>query len=79
MLRIILVLLVGGPRLGGLHLQKRRFVDGHSRGAHSPPLAFRNKHHPSLSIIGPVMQLFQAYLGAPTTGRIGAQHARDWR
>jgi regulator of PEP synthase PpsR (kinase-PPPase family) len=29
---------------------------------------------PSLSIIGPVMQLFQAYLGAPTTGRIGAQH-----
>jgi [pyruvate, water dikinase]-phosphate phosphotransferase / [pyruvate, water dikinase] kinase len=29
---------------------------------------------PSLSIIGPVMQLFQAYLGAATTGRIGAQH-----
>jgi regulator of PEP synthase PpsR (kinase-PPPase family) len=29
---------------------------------------------PSLSIIGPVMQLFQAYLGASTTGRIGAQH-----
>jgi len=29
---------------------------------------------PSLSIIGPVMQLFQAYLGAPTTGRVGAQH-----
>jgi regulator of PEP synthase PpsR (kinase-PPPase family) len=29
---------------------------------------------PSLSIIGPVMQLFHAYLGAPTTGRIGAQH-----
>ena len=28
---------------------------------------------PSLSIIGPVMQLFQAYLGA-TTGRVGAQH-----
>jgi hypothetical protein len=40
MLRIILVLLVGGPRLGGLHLQKWRLVDGHSRGAHSPPLAF---------------------------------------
>src|SRR6476660_6975671 len=29
---------------------------------------------PSLSIIGPVMQMFQAYLGAPTTGRVGAQH-----
>jgi len=29
---------------------------------------------PSLSIIGPVMQLFEAYLGAATTGRAGAQH-----
>jgi len=29
---------------------------------------------PSLSIIGPVMQLFHAYLGASTTGRVGAQH-----
>jgi [pyruvate, water dikinase]-phosphate phosphotransferase / [pyruvate, water dikinase] kinase len=29
---------------------------------------------PSLSIIGPVMQLFQNYLGASTTGRVGAQH-----
>lgn len=29
---------------------------------------------PSLSIIGPVMQLFQAYLGSTTTGRVGAQH-----
>ncbi|RJF75918.1 pyruvate, water dikinase regulatory protein [Rhodopseudomonas palustris] len=29
---------------------------------------------PSLSIIGPVMQLFEAYLGASTTGRVGAQH-----
>lgn len=29
---------------------------------------------PSLSIIGPVMGLFQAYLGAATTGRVGAQH-----
>lgn len=29
---------------------------------------------PSLSIIGPVMGLFQAYLSATTTGRIGAQH-----
>src|SRR3981189_3170647 len=29
---------------------------------------------PSLSIIGPVMQLFQAYLGAATTGGAGAQH-----
>ncbi|PYF02439.1 hypothetical protein BJ122_112101 [Rhodopseudomonas faecalis] len=29
---------------------------------------------PSLSIIGPVMQLFQAYLGSSTTGRVGAQH-----
>src|SRR5262249_16054699 len=26
------------------------------------------------SIIGPVMQLFEAYLGAATTGRAGAQH-----
>jgi regulator of PEP synthase PpsR (kinase-PPPase family) len=32
---------------------------------------------PSLSIIGPVMQLFQAYLGAATTGRIGAQHTMN--
>jgi len=29
---------------------------------------------PSLSIIGPVMQLFEAYLGAATAGRAGAQH-----
>ena len=29
---------------------------------------------PSLSIIGPVMQMFEAYLGAATTGRVGAQH-----
>lgn len=29
---------------------------------------------PSLSIIGPVMQLFEAYLGASTMGRVGAQH-----
>src|SRR5947208_7189839 len=29
---------------------------------------------PSLSIIGPVMHLFEAYLGAATTGRVGAQH-----
>ena len=29
---------------------------------------------PSLSIIGPVMQLFQSYLGSATTGRVGAQH-----
>src|ERR1043166_1110628 len=29
---------------------------------------------PSLSIIGPVMHLFEAYLGASTTGRVGAQH-----
>src|ERR1051325_4052156 len=29
---------------------------------------------PSLSIIGPVLQLFEAYLGAATTGRVGAQH-----
>ena len=29
---------------------------------------------PSLSIIGPVLQLFEAYLGATTTGRVGAQH-----
>jgi hypothetical protein len=29
---------------------------------------------PSLSIIGPVLQLFQAYLGAETSHRVGAQH-----
>jgi len=29
---------------------------------------------PSLSIIGPVMQLFQAYLGTETSHRVGAQH-----
>jgi len=29
---------------------------------------------PSLSIIGPLMQLFEAYLGAATAGRVGAQH-----
>ena len=29
---------------------------------------------PSLSIIGPVMQLLEAYLGAATAGRGGAQH-----
>ena len=29
---------------------------------------------PSLSIIGPVLQLFQAYLGASTSHRVGAQH-----
>jgi len=32
---------------------------------------------PSLSIIGPVMQLFHAYLGAPTTGRLGASNSGD--
>jgi regulator of PEP synthase PpsR (kinase-PPPase family) len=34
----------------------------------------KNINVPSLSIIGPVMQLFEAYLGAATTGRVGAQH-----
>ncbi|MBR1216816.1 kinase/pyrophosphorylase [Bradyrhizobium sp. U87765 SZCCT0131] len=29
---------------------------------------------PSLSIIGPVLQLFQAYLGVSTSHRVGAQH-----
>jgi hypothetical protein len=29
---------------------------------------------PSLSIIGPVLQLFQAYLGATSSPRVGAQH-----
>ncbi len=29
---------------------------------------------PSLSIIGPVMQLFRAYLGTETSQRVGAQH-----
>ena len=32
---------------------------------------------PSLSIIGPVMQLFQAYLGTETSRRVGAQHTRN--
>ena len=31
-------------------------------------------HSPSLSIIGPVLELFQAFLGASRTGRVGAQH-----
>jgi [pyruvate, water dikinase]-phosphate phosphotransferase / [pyruvate, water dikinase] kinase len=34
----------------------------------------RDINVPSLSIIGPVMQLFEAYLGAATAGRVGAQH-----
>jgi regulator of PEP synthase PpsR (kinase-PPPase family) len=29
---------------------------------------------PCLSILGPVLQLFQSYLGAETTQRVGAQH-----
>src|ERR1700754_1552084 len=29
---------------------------------------------PCLSILGPVLQLFQSYLGAETTHRVGAQH-----
>jgi regulator of PEP synthase PpsR (kinase-PPPase family) len=29
---------------------------------------------PSLSILGPVLQLFQSYLGAESTHRVGAQH-----
>src|ERR1700719_2279070 len=44
-----------------------------SRGANLQPRC-QEINIPSLSIIGPVMQLFQAYLGAPTTGRVGAQH-----
>jgi regulator of PEP synthase PpsR (kinase-PPPase family) len=34
----------------------------------------RDVNIPSLSIIGPVMQMFEAYLGAATAGRVGAQH-----
>jgi len=34
----------------------------------------QQNQHTEPSIIGPVMQLFQAYLGAATTGRVGAQH-----
>jgi len=34
----------------------------------------RDINVPSLSIIGPVMQLFEAYLGAAPTVRVGAQH-----
>src|SRR5262249_30065627 len=29
---------------------------------------------PCMSILGPVLQLFQSYLGAETTHRVGAQH-----
>jgi regulator of PEP synthase PpsR (kinase-PPPase family) len=29
---------------------------------------------PSLSILGPVLRLFQSYLGAETTAKVGAQH-----
>jgi len=29
---------------------------------------------PCLSILGPVLHLFQAYLGAETTHKVGAQH-----
>ena len=34
----------------------------------------RELNIPALSILGPVLQLFQAYLGATETHRIGAQH-----
>ena len=34
----------------------------------------RELNIPALSILGPVLQLFQAYLGATTSHRIGAQH-----
>ncbi|MBX9709466.1 MAG: kinase/pyrophosphorylase [Xanthobacteraceae bacterium] len=34
----------------------------------------RDINIPSLSIIGPVMQLFRAYLGRETSQRVGAQH-----
>lgn len=34
----------------------------------------RDINIPSLSIIGPVMELFRAYLGRETTQRVGAQH-----
>jgi len=34
----------------------------------------RDINIPSLSIIGPVLQLFQAYLGTASTPRVGAQH-----
>lgn len=30
---------------------------------------------PSINILAPVMEVFQAYLGAPTRWRVGAQHA----
>ncbi|WP_034491752.1 pyruvate, water dikinase regulatory protein [Afifella pfennigii] len=32
---------------------------------------------PAVSVLEPVLQAFQAYLGARSTGRIGAQHALD--
>ena len=34
----------------------------------------RELNIPALSILGPVLQLFQAYLGATTSHRVGAQH-----
>lgn len=34
----------------------------------------RESNVPALSILGPVLQLFQAYLGTATSHRIGAQH-----
>jgi hypothetical protein len=38
------------------------------------PVEVRDRiNPPSLSIIGPVMQPFEAYLGAATAGRVGAQ------
>src|ERR1700710_2296425 len=34
----------------------------------------RDYNVPALSILGPVLQLFQAYLGIGTAHRVGAQH-----
>jgi regulator of PEP synthase PpsR (kinase-PPPase family) len=34
----------------------------------------RDMNLPALSILGPVLQLFQAYLGTSTSHRVGAQH-----
>ncbi len=32
---------------------------------------------PTVSVLAPVLNAFQSYLGAPSTGRVGAQHALD--
>jgi regulator of PEP synthase PpsR (kinase-PPPase family) len=42
--------------------------------AHGLEMRCRELGVPSLSVLGPVLSLFQSYLGAETTPRIGGQH-----